>query len=214
MKSNIRVIVADDHSCVRVGVRHLLDAAPHLSVVGEADNAQALVELLDICACDIVVSDIRMPDLDGQHNATPVLRRILQHKPHPKIVVLTMICHPPTLSGLLHLGVAAIVDKRDAAIALIDAIDSAVAGRQYLSAKVRNAFEEQGSLPLPRAGILSAREWHVFRLYVQGVPLKTIAARLNRSAKTISTQKRSAMRKLGLDSDASLVKYAQQIGLT
>jgi two-component system, NarL family, captular synthesis response regulator RcsB len=155
-----------------------------------------------------------MPDLDGQHSATPVLRRILQHKPHPKIVVLTMICHPPTLSGLLHLGVSAIVDKRDAANALVDAIDAAVAGHQYLSATVQDAFEEQSSLPLPRTGILSAREWHVFRLYVQGVPLKTIAARLNRSAKTISTQKCSAMRKLGLDSNAALVKYAQQIGLT
>jgi two-component system capsular synthesis response regulator RcsB len=154
-----------------------------------------------------------MPDLDGQLNATPILRRVLRHTPHPQIVVLTMICHLPTLSGLLHLGVAAIVDKRDTANALVEAIDAVVAGRQYLSNCVRNAFDEAGSFPQPRAGILSAREWHVFRLYVQGVSLQEIAARLNRSAKTISTQKRSAMRKLGLDSDAALIIYAQQIGL-
>jgi two-component system capsular synthesis response regulator RcsB len=213
MKPNIRVIVADDHSCVRFGVKQLLEAVPYLTLVGEASDAQSLAELLDICPCDIVVSDIGMPDLDGQLNATPILRRVLRHTPHPQIVVLTMICHLPTLSGLLHLGVAAIVDKRDTANALVEAIDAVVAGRQYLSNCVRNAFDEAGSFPQPRAGILSAREWHVFRLYVQGVSLQEIAARLNRSAKTISTQKRSAMRKLGLDSDAALIIYAQQIGL-
>lgn len=214
MKSNIRVIVADDHSCVRFGVRQLLEAVPHLTLVGEATDARSLAELLDTCSCDVVVSDIGMPDLDGQHNATPILRRVLRQTPHPQIVVLTMICHPPTLSGLLHLGVAAVVDKRDTTDALIDAIDAAMAGRPYLSTCVRNAFDEAGSFPQPRAGVLSAREWYVFRLYVQGVPIQEIAARLNRSAKTISTQKRSAMRKLGLDSDAALIKYAQQIGLT
>ena len=58
------------------------------------------------------------------------------------------------------------------------------------------------------------REWEVFRLYVSGMPIHEIAKRLGRSGKTISTQKRSAMRKLGLDSDAALIRYAQQLGLT
>jgi two-component system capsular synthesis response regulator RcsB len=214
MKPNIRVIVADDHSCVRLGVRRLLETVPYLSLVGEATDAQSLAALLDSCPCDVVVSDIGMPDLDGQLNATPILRRVLRHTPHPQVVVLTMICHPPTLSGLLHLGVAAIVDKRDTTGALIEAIDAALAGRQYLSTSVRNAFEEAASFPQPRAGVLSAREWHVFRLYVQGLPIQEIAAQFNRSGKTISTQKRSAMRKLGLDSEAALIKYAHQIGLT
>jgi two-component system, NarL family, captular synthesis response regulator RcsB len=214
MKPNIRVIVADDHTCVRFGVRQLLEAAPYLTLVGEATDVQSLAELLAVSPCDVVVSDIGMPDLDGQHNATSILRRVLRHTPHPKIVVLTMICHLPTLSGLLHMGVGAIVDKRDTAGALIDAIDAAAAGHPYLSDCVRKAFEQTGSFPQPRAGILSAREWQVFRLYVQGLPICEIATRLNRSGKTISTQKRSAMRKLGLDSDTALIRYAQQIGLT
>jgi two-component system, NarL family, captular synthesis response regulator RcsB len=213
MNPNIRVIVADDHACVRFGVRQLLGAVPYLTVVGEASDARSLAELLDTCSCDVVVSDIGMPDLDGLHNATSMLRRVLRSMPRLQIVVLTMICHPPTLSGLLQLGVTAIVDKRDTTDALVNAIDTVVGGRQFLSASVRRAFDEAGSLTYPRVGILSAREWHVFRLYVQGVPIQQIAARLDRSAKTISTQKRSAMRKLGLDSDAALVKYAQQIGL-
>ena len=65
MKQNIRVIVADDHGCVRVGVRRLLEAVPHLAIVGEAPDTQTLAELLDTCPCDVVVSDIGMPDIDG-----------------------------------------------------------------------------------------------------------------------------------------------------
>lgn len=185
-----------------------------MSVVGEAPDAQALAELLDTCPCDVVVSDIGMPDIDGLGNATPMLRRVLRHPPHPRVVVLTMICHPPILSGLLHLGVSAIVDKRDTVDALPAAIDAAVAGRNYLSASVQAAFAEAGGVPHPRAGILSAREWEVFRLYMQGMSISEIAMLLDRSGKTISTQKRSAMRKLGLESETALIKYAQQIGLT
>jgi two-component system capsular synthesis response regulator RcsB len=203
MKPVTRVIVADDHSSVRLGVRHLLEAMPSVSIVGEASDAHALAELVDACACDVVVSDIGMPDIDGLRNATPILRRILRYPPHPRVVVLTMICHPPTLSGLLHLGVSA-----------ADAIDAAVAGRRYLSACVQSAFDEMDSFPPPLAGVLSAREWEVFCLYIQGMTISEIAVRLDRSGKTISTQKRSAMRKLGLDSDTALIKYAQQLGLT
>jgi two-component system capsular synthesis response regulator RcsB len=110
--------------------------------------------------------------------------------------------------------VSAIVDKRDTVDALPDAIAAAVAGYRYLSASVQSAFDEMEAFPQPRAGVLSAREWEVFRLYIQGMPISEIAMRLNRSGKTISTQKRSAMRKLGLDSDTALIKYAQQLGLT
>lgn len=214
MNPTIRVIVADDHSCVRFGVRHLLESRSHATVVGEAADTQTLAELLDTCPCDVVVSDIGMPDIDGLRNATPILRRILRHPPHPQVVVLTMICHPPTLSGLLHLGVSAIVDKRDTVDALPEAIDAAVAGRTYLSASVQAAFAEVGCFPHPRAGILSVREWEVFCLYIQGKSIAEIAMLLNRSGKTISTQKRSAMRKLGIESETALIKYARQIGLT
>ena len=214
MNPTTRVIVADDHCCVRAGVRHLLESVPHLSIVGEASDAQTLAELVDTCPCDVVVSDIGMPDIDGLNNATPILRRILRYAPHPRVVVLTMICNPPTLAGLLNLGVPAIVDKRDIVDALTEAIDAAVAGRNFLSASVKAVFSQAGAFPHPRAGILSAREWEVLRLYIEGMPISEIALRFERSGKTISTQKRSAMRKLGLESDTALIQYAHQIGLT
>jgi len=114
----------------------------------------------------------------------------------------------------LHLGVAGIVDKRDTAAALIEAIEAAVGGRVYLSDQARIAMDACDAPPQPRAGVLSAREWEVFQLYVQGLAVHEIAARLQRSGKTISTQKRSAMRKLGLETENDLIDYARQIGLT
>jgi two-component system capsular synthesis response regulator RcsB len=213
MKDKIRVIVADDHDCVRAGVRMLLHATPHIEVVGEACNTHDLAELLDVCECDIVISDIGMPGLDGASNAVPFLRRVLRWHAHPAVVVLTMICHAHMLSGLLHVGVSAIVDKRDTTAALIDAIQAALTGGVYLSEHVRIAMETTDTPPQLRASVLSAREWEIFQLYVQGVAVHEIAKRLQRSGKTISTQKRTAMRKLGLETESDLIVYARQIGL-
>lgn len=214
MTQIIRVIVADDHDCVRAGVRRLLQAVAHIDIVGEATDTHGLAELLDTRACDVVVSDIGMPGLDGSSNAVSFLRRLLRGRPHPCIVVLTMISHAHMFSGLLHIGVAAIVDKRDAPAALIDAIEAGVAGHVYLSEQARVAMETADAPLQLRVGVLSAREWEVFQLYVQGLAVHEIAARLQRSGKTISTQKRSAMRKLGLETETDLIDYARQIGLT
>jgi two-component system capsular synthesis response regulator RcsB len=159
------------------------------------------------------VSDIGMPGIHGANNAVSFLRRLLRSRPLPCVVILTMICHAHMLSGLLHLGVAGIVDKRDTATALIDAIEAAVAGQVYLSDQARAAIEASDTPLQPRAGVLSVREWEVFQLYVQGLAVHEIAARLQRSGKTISTQKRSAMRKLGLETENDLIDYARQIGL-
>lgn len=213
MTHKIRVVLADDHHCVRVGVRYLAQKNPNIEIVGEAVDTQGLAELLDTRVCDVVVSDIGMPGIDGASNSVPFLRRVLRSWPRPDVVVMTMIGQSHTLAGLLNIGVAGIVDKRDAVTSVIDAIEAAAAGRVYLSEQVRIAIEsgDPGS-PL-RAGVLSAREWEVFQLYVQGMTVNRIAARLQRSGKTISTQKRSAMRKLGLETDSDLLDYARQIGL-
>jgi two-component system capsular synthesis response regulator RcsB len=213
MTQKIRVIVADDHDCVRVGVIRLLQRTPHIEIVGEAPDTQTLAELFDTHVCDVVVSDIGMPGIHGANNAVSFLRRLLRSRPLPCVVILTMICHAHMLSGLLHLGVAGIVDKRDTATALIDAIEAAVAGQVYLSDQARAAIEASDTPLQPRAGVLSVREWEVFQLYVQGLAVHEIAARLQRSGKTISTQKRSAMRKLGLETENDLIDYARQIGL-
>ncbi|MDE1179618.1 response regulator transcription factor [Paraburkholderia sp.] len=213
MTKIIRVIVADDHACVRLGVCHLLEARRSVAIVGEAPDTETLAELMDSTPHDVIVSDISMPGIHGGINAVPFLRRILRDSPPPRVVVLTMIGHPNLLTGLLQIGAMAIVDKRDAAHALVLAIDAVMAGDVYLSPLVSEAIYPDGDLAQPRTGMLSAREWEVFRFYAQGMPVFEIAQRLGRSGKTISTQKRSAMRKLGLACDAELIDYARQLGL-
>ncbi|RDK04270.1 response regulator transcription factor [Paraburkholderia lacunae] len=214
MTQKIRVIVADDHACVRLGVIRLLQTVPHVEIIGEAPDTETLAELLDTHACDVIVSDIGMPGIHGGHNVVSFLRRLLRVRPHPRVVILTMIRHAHILTGLLHIGVAGIVDKCDTTTALIDAINAVMAGDIYLSDQARVAIEAADASLQPRAGVLSAREWQVFQLYVQGLAVYEIAARLQRSGKTISTQKRSAMRKLGLETENDLIEYARQIGLT
>jgi two-component system capsular synthesis response regulator RcsB len=213
MTHKLRVIVADDHHCVRAGIRYLLQDSANIEIVGEAADTHGLAELLDTCACEVVVSDIGMPGIDGASNSVSFLRRLLRGGPRPSVIVLTMICHPHMLAGLLHIGVTGIVNKRDTATSLVDAIEAVAAGQVHLSEHARIAIEAADPAPQLRAGVLSAREWEVFQLYVQGMAVGRIAARLQRSGKTISTQKRSAMRKLGLETDAELIDYARQIGL-
>ncbi|WP_153099340.1 response regulator transcription factor [Paraburkholderia hayleyella] len=213
MQKIIKVIVADDHGCVRLGVSRLLDGVPNMKVVGEACDTLELAELLDTCPCDVIVSDIGMPGIDGESNAISFLSRILRREPGRPIVILTMIHHTQMLSRMLQLGVSAIVDKRDAVGSLLDAINASMAGMPYFSPQVQSVINSP-DLPLQAcSGVLSAREWEVFQMYVQGMTNGEIAGRLGRSGKTISTQKRSAMRKMGLDTDAELIEYARLIGL-
>ncbi|QCP48165.1 response regulator transcription factor [Trinickia violacea] len=210
----IRIIVADDHPSVCLGMTRLLSSAPGFAVVGQASDAQSLAACLDACPCDVIVSDIGMPGLNGESNAIPLLRKVLRQGPRPYVIVITMINHGQMLTDLLQMGVSAIVDKRDAADSLTLAIESIGTGQPYLSRHVIETIGAIDGFPASRAGFLSCREWEVFQLYAKGMAIHQIAERLGRSGKTISTQKRSTMRKLGLDTEAQLIEYARQIGLT
>jgi len=111
--------------------------------------------------------------------------------------------------GLLQLGVVAIVDKRDVAGSPNEAIDRAFEGRIHLSARASESLNGVDDAAQARVGVLSAREWEVFRMYAHGMTVHQIAQKLDRSSKTISTQKRSTMRKLGLETEANVLDYAR-----
>ncbi|QGZ60531.1 response regulator transcription factor [Paraburkholderia acidisoli] len=210
----LRVLVADDHACVRLGVTQLLRATPGATVVGEADDTLALATQLDMTPCDVVISDLCMPGLHGEYSSLAVLRRLAQASGAPAVVVLTMMSTPQILTGLLQIGLTVIVDKRDVTVALLSALAAACAGQAFLSEHVRAALDNAGADCAPCAGIPSAREWEVFQLYAQGMPVCEIANRLQRSVKTISSQKRSTMRKLGLVTERDLIDFATLVGIT
>ncbi|RAR61866.1 LuxR family two component transcriptional regulator [Paraburkholderia unamae] len=212
--SPLRVIVADDHACVRLGVANLLRATAWAVVVAEADDTLALVTQLDQVDCDVIVTDLCMPGLDGEYSSLAVLRRLARAPCAPAIVVLTMVSTPQILTGLLHHGIDAIVDKRDTALALLPALAAVRARAPFLSERVHEVLALAGAACAPCAGVPSAREWEVFQLYAQGLSIRQIAHRLERSGKTISAQKRSVMRKLGLATERDLIRFTTQVGLT
>jgi two-component system capsular synthesis response regulator RcsB len=213
MESEIRIIVADDHAAVREGIRIWLERDSRVKVVATAVDTESLADRIDTFPCDVVISDIGMRGINGENNAIAFLRRLLRQVQRPRVIIVTMIAQPQMLTGLLELGVDGLVDKRDCMEALNQAVIEVIDGGRFVSkhagALLGNELVNTGG----RAGVLSAREWQVFQLYASGLSLLSIAQRLKRSVKTIGTQKRSAMRKLGLRSETELIDYLRQIGL-
>ncbi|MEX3692835.1 response regulator [Paraburkholderia sp. BR14263] len=210
----LRVIVADDHACIRLGVASLLRATDRALVVGEAGNTLELATQLDTTECDVVISDLCMPGLDGEYGSLTLLRRLAQTRGTPGVVVLSMVSTPPILTGLMHHGLNVIVDKRDVTHDLLLAVAAARERTPFLSSHARATLASAGAACAPCSGVPSVREWEVFQLYAQGMSVHQIAQRFQRSGKTISAQKRSTMRKLGLVTERDLSDFAMQVGLT
>jgi two-component system capsular synthesis response regulator RcsB len=153
----------------------------------------------------------------GQYgDGLPLIGYLRRNFADVRIVVLTMLENPALLRRLGEMGVIAVVHKSDDLSHIALAVQQVSRGLEYMSPQVRDALE---SLRINSGGrsdevMLSRRELEVVRLFVSGLTIKEISERLNRSIKTISTQKNSAMRKLGLERDSELFQYAQSNGLS
>lgn len=208
---NIRVILADDHPVVTVGIRKKLEAASGISVVAEASNPTMLMEALERAPCDVLVTDFSMP-CDERPDGLVMLRSI--HGKYPKLhmVVLTMLENKALVKSILNSGALVVVSKRYELSRFPEIVVAAFHGRcssPYYDAKGPMLLSPMEGPDIP----LSPRELEVLRLYVNGMSITELALHLNRSIKTVSTQKSNVMRKLGLVSDAELFSYALENGL-
>lgn len=197
----MRVLLADDHPTILAGIDHLLRGVPRIQVVGTAGSGDALLELLARTRCDAVVTDYSMPGSRSGDGLT-LLGFLRRRWPGLVIVLHTMIESPALLVQARRLGIRHMVSKADASAHLAAALHGALAGGDYLSPTIQATL---GTLPSQAHG-LSPREYEVIRLYLSGMSLSAIAAQLHRSKQTISTQKRSAMRKLGVVHEVDLVR--------
>ncbi|KND60525.1 Two-component response regulator [Candidatus Burkholderia verschuerenii] len=211
--SPIRVIVADDHPAVVKGIQTYMERDGHFQVVATANDTLMLAEVIDSTPCDYIFTDIGMRGIDGESNAIAFLRRLSWYSRRPKIVAVTIISQGQMLAGLIQLGIDGVVDKRDGLDCLPEAVHMIAGGSRYLSPSAKNTVDRFPSSTPACAGVLSRRELEVFHLYASGLLVEEIAERFGRSTKTIATQKRNGMRKLGLDSEVELVEYMRQIGL-
>ncbi|HEY1609007.1 MAG TPA: response regulator [Paraburkholderia sp.] len=215
MQQSIRVIVADDHPVILLGAEQAMLKFPGIVVVARARQSTELIKALQSTPCDVLVTDLAMPG--GQYgDGLPLIGYLRRNFADVRIVVLTMLENPALLRRLGEMGVIAVVHKSDDLSHIALAVQQVSRGLEYMSPQVRDALE---SLRINSGGrsdevMLSRRELEVVRLFVSGLTIKEISERLNRSIKTISTQKNSAMRKLGLERDSELFQYAQSNGLS
>jgi len=209
----IRVVIADDHPAIIEGIKQSI-AVSTIEIVGAARNSTDIIELLDNGGCDVLVTDYAMPG--GEFgDGLPLFEFILRRYPEIKIVVMTMMDNPGVLRTLITLGVRCIISKSDDASHLIPAVHVASSSGQYFSPTMNVIVQamEKFSGNERETVNLSRRESEVIRLYVSGMKINDIAVQLHRSKQTVSSQKNSAMKKLGVTCDADLFKYALEVGL-
>jgi two-component system, NarL family, captular synthesis response regulator RcsB len=210
----VRTIIADDHPLVLLAIENLMAGYPEVQIVGRAADATELFEEVDRIPCDLVLMDLYMP-CDIQGGALETVRQFKVRYPDVALVVLTMEVEAAALKKVIALGVDALISKRDRLDLIHVAIVTALAHECYLGPVVRSQIADATAahrFDFVRQ-ILSRRELEVFTQYASGFAVTEIAARLERSVKTISAQKCTAMRKLGLHSDAELFRFAVEHGV-
>ncbi|NTY34980.1 MULTISPECIES: response regulator [Burkholderia cepacia complex] len=200
----VRVMVADDHPASALGMSQALQGNSTIKLVGTVSNSTDLVAALDAQQSDVLVLDYVMPG--GKYGDGLVLLSFLQRRyPALHIVTITMIDNPSVLRAIHKQGVSCILSKSDAISHLIGAVHAAYVGANYMSPFIKQALQDVESEPATRA--LTTREIEVVRLFGAGYTVGEIAAQLHRSKQTISSQKSSAMKKLGIVRDADLIRY-------
>jgi len=210
----ISIIIADDHPTLIAGVAHELSSIRTLDVVGKARNSTEIIELLSRLTCDILITDYVMPG-GSAGDGMAMLSFLRRRYPDLKIIVFTTIENPAIVTEILKLGVGSILNKVDDIGHLISAVHAVYAGATYISPRFRSGGKEQLGHLVSRTENtrLTRREAEVIRLYVSGLSVNGIASQLKRTKQTVSSQKTSAMRKLGISRDAELFRFAYENGL-
>jgi DNA-binding NarL/FixJ family response regulator len=212
----IRVLLVDDQRLVRAGLRMLCDSAPDLEVVGEADNGQQAIRLVEQVSPDVVVMDLRMPVLDG----TTATARIMARRPATRIVVLTTFDDDDHLYPALSAGACGFLVKDAAPAELLDGIRRAAAGESPFSPDVLGRLvthavrAHTGDTPTVLPESLTARERDVLALIGTGLSNKEIADRLHLGVTTVKTHVANLMTKTGSPNRVRLALLAAETGLS
>jgi DNA-binding NarL/FixJ family response regulator len=211
--SVLRILLADDHEIVRRGLKDLLEAETGWRIVGEATTGREAVAKAKLLKPDVVILDLRMPELNGLE-ATRQIRRSL---PGSEILILTMSDSEELARTVLEAGAHGYLLKSDAGRDLVAAVDSLGQHRPFFTSAIARmvlqAFLNSGAAGAP-GDPLTAREREIVQLLAEGKSNKEVAAVLGISVKTAETHRANIMRKLDLHSTSDLVHYAVRNRIT
>ncbi len=209
------ILLADDHVILREGLRAQLNGIEGMQVVGEAGDGRQAVKLAEKIKPDVVVLDISMPLLNGIEAA----RQIRKAVPKTRIIMLSMHSDRQYITEALKAGASGYILKKESLKELVGAINSVLKGKIYLSADVEDTVlsdyvtQLQSANSATSSSLLSNREREVLQLIAEGRTSKDIARALYVSPTTVDTHRKNIMKKLGIHTIASLVKYAIQHGI-
>ncbi|AYQ29509.1 MULTISPECIES: response regulator transcription factor [unclassified Polaromonas] len=208
----IRIVIADDHSIVREGLKRIVSSIDGMEVSGEAGNGTEVMQRVRELLFDVLVLDLSMPGRSGME----LIKLIRAEKPQVRILVLSMHQELQYAVRAIKNGASGYLTKESAPGQLEQAIRKVASGGAFISAEVAEQLAlgaMPGSQVVPHES-LSNREFEVLQLLVADVSMTDIATRLNLSVKTVSTHKTNLMQKMGLQNQNELIRYALKHGLT
>jgi DNA-binding NarL/FixJ family response regulator len=210
----INVVLADDHTIVRDGLRALLEANSEIKVVGDAASGSEVVEKVDQLNPDVVIMDISMPDMNG----IVATRRLIEKYPDIRIIILSMLGTADNVFHALQAGARGYLLKESAGREVVEAVQTVYAGEMYFSRPITSTMVNdymQARIETQNDSLesLSPRENEILCLVVEGKTSAEIGKRLNLSPKTIESYRSRMMQKLGISDLTELIKFAIKNGL-
>ena len=211
----IRILLADDHTMVRQGLRKLLEERPDWEVIAEAGDGREAVRLVEQYKPDVAIIDVAMPLLNG----VEATRQITKRAPGTRVLVLSMHADEAYVTQILQAGATGYLLKDSADVDLLKAVSEAAQGRSFFSPAIARVMLDDYVRQLADRGVtdryeaLSEREREIFQLVAEAKTNKEIAALLNVSPSTVETHRAHIMEKLDLHSAAEIVLYAVRRGV-
>jgi two-component system, NarL family, response regulator NreC len=213
--SRVRILLADDHTLVRQGLRKVLEERTDWEVVAEASNGRDAVRLAEQHKPDVAVVDVAMPLLNGIETTRQITRRV----PGTRVLVLSMHADEAYVTQILQAGATGYLLKDSADVDLMQAVSAVAIGKSFFSPAIARVMLDDYVRQLADKGItdryeaLSEREREIFQLIAEGKMNKEIAALLSVSPSTVETHRAHIMEKLDLHSAAEIVLYAVRRGV-
>ncbi len=210
----LKILIADDHTIMRQGLRRFIDDEPDMEVIAEAGDGRTAAKLCKKLSPDIVIMDIQMPELNG----IDATAKILELSPDSKIIALSMHSEKHFIIQMFEAGASGYLLKKCASNEILTAIRNVENGQQYLCSEIHSIVIDSIISPVsnPQKNILllSSQERQTLQLIAEGKSTREIASCMNISQKTVEGYRAQVTKKLDIRSIAGLTRYALRQGLT